>query len=97
MDVILAASIFYIVYGIMGLFGKIKIAEKYKGHHWTKDYMKELGAADILFGVSWLILYLASEQYDPGFVMTLLLIIILALPALFLSIHTERKYNKRLK
>ena len=97
MSVILFSSIFYIIYGIMGLFGKIKIAEKYKGHHWTKDYMKELGAADILFGIPWFILYIAFRQYDPGFVMTLLLIIILALPALFLNIHIERKYNKLLK
>ena len=97
MSVILLSSLFYIVYGIMGLFGKINIAEKYKGHHWTKDYMKELGAADILFGVPWLILYLASEQYDPGFLITLSLIIILALPALLLNIHIERKYNKLLK
>lgn len=97
MEVILAASIFYIGYGIMGFFGKINIAEKYKGHDWTKDYMKELGAADILFGVPWLVLYLASEQYDPGFVLTFLLIIILALPALFLTIHIERKYSKLLK
>ena len=97
MSVILLSSLFYIVYGIMGLFGNIKIAEKYIGHHSTKDYMKELGAADILFGVPWLILYLAFKQYDPGFLITLSLIIILALPALFLNIHIERKYNKLLK
>ncbi|MBQ2794385.1 MAG: hypothetical protein IJF04_00015 [Oscillospiraceae bacterium] len=97
MEVLFATSIFYIGYGIMGLFGKMNIAEKYKGHEWTKSYMKELGIADILLGVPWLILYFACTQYDPGFVKTFLFIIILALPAFFLTVHTERKYSKLLK
>ncbi len=97
MTIILCTSLFYIVYGICGLFGKINIAKKYKGHEWTKNYMKELGVSDILLGIPWLILYFAFEQYDPGFITTLLLIIILALPAFFLTIHIERKYNKMLK
>ena len=97
MEVIFFMSLFNIGYGIFGLFGKMNIAEKFKGHEWTKNYMKELGIADILLGVPWLILYFAFKQYDPGYWTVFLLIILLALPSFFLVIHIERKYNKLLK
>ena len=97
MSVILMMSLFNIGYGIFGLFGKMNIAEKFKGHEWTKAYIRELGVADILLGVPWLILYYAFKQYDPGFFMLFILIIVLALPAFFLTIRIERKYEKLLK
>ena len=97
MEVIFFMSLFNIGYGIFGLFGKMNIAEKFKGHEWTKDYMRELGIGDILLGVPWLILYFAFKQYDPGYWTIFLLIILLALPSLIYVILIERKYNKRLK
>ena len=97
MEVLFMMSIFDVAYGVLGLFGKMNIPEKFKGHEWTKDYMKELGIANILLGTSWLILYFAFKQYDPGFAMMFFLIILLALPSFFLVIHIERKYNKLLK
>ncbi|MBQ6878343.1 MAG: hypothetical protein IJO22_08115 [Oscillospiraceae bacterium] len=97
MEVIFFMSLFNIGYGIFGLFGKMNIAEKFKGHEWTKDYMRELGIGDILLGVPWLILYFAFKQYDPGYWTIFLLIILLALPSLIYVILIERKYNKLLK
>lgn len=97
MEVLFMMSIFYIGYGILGLFGKMNIPEKFLNQEWTKDYSKEAGISYILIGVPWLILYFALKQYDPGLMMTFILIIVLALPAFFLSIHIERKYNKMLK
>ena len=97
MEVLFAMSIFYICYGIFGLFGKMNIPEKFKGHEWTKSYMKELGIGDILLGVPWLILYFAFKQYDPGYWTVFLLIILLALPSLIYVILVERKYDKLLK
>ena len=97
MEVIFFMSLFNIGYGIFGLFGKMNIPEKFNGHEWTKDYMKELVIADILLGVPWLILYFAFKQYDPGYWKIFLLIILLALPSLIYLILIERKYNKLLK
>ncbi|MBE6899708.1 MAG: hypothetical protein E7479_03465 [Ruminococcaceae bacterium] len=97
MEVLFAMSIFYICYGIFGLFGKMNVAEKYRGHEWTKNYIKEIAVGDIILGVSWLILYFAEKQYDPGLVMTGLLIVLLALPSLIYVICIERKYSKLLK
>ena len=97
MTVLFLMSIFYIIYGIFGLFGKINIPKKFKGYKWTKDYTKISGVSYLLLGFPWLILYFAFTQYDHGFVKTFLFIIILALPAFFLTIHVERKYDKLLK
>lgn len=97
MEVIFFMSLFNIGYGIFGLFGKMNIPEKFKGHEWTKNYMKELGIGDILLGIPWLILYFAFKQYDPGYLTIFLLIILLALPSLIYIISIERKYNKLLK
>ena len=97
MEVLLAMSIFDTVYGILGLFGKMNIPEKFKGHEWTKDYIRGLAVAYILLGIPYLVLYFVFRQYDPGFVKMFIFIILSGLPSLFLIIFHERKYNKLLK
>ena len=97
MEVLFAMSLFDICYGILGLFGKMNIAEKFKGHEWTKDYIRGLAIAYILLGIPYLILYLAFRQYDTGYVKMFLFIILAGLPALIFIIFHERKYNKLLK
>ena len=97
MEVLLMMSIFDICYGILGLFGKMNIAEKFKGHEWTKDYIRGLAFSNILLGIPYLILYLAFRQYDPGFVKMFIFIILSGLPSLILIIFHETKYNKLLK
>ena len=66
MEVLFAISVFDICYGIFGFFGKMNIAEKYKGHEWTKDYIRGLAVSYILLGIPYLILYLDFRQYDPS-------------------------------
>ena len=97
MEVLFVMSIFDICYGIFGFFGKMNIAEKYKGHEWTKDYIRGLAFSNILLGISYLILYFAFRQYDPGYLKMILFIILSGLPALIFIIFHEIKYNKLLK
>ena len=97
MEVLLMMSIFDICYGILGLFGKMNIPEKFKGHEWTKDYIRGLAFSNILLGIPYLILYLAFRQYDPGYLKMILFIILSGLPALIFIIFHEIKYNKLLK
>ena len=97
MEVLFAISVFYICYGIFGFFGKMNISEKYKGHEWTKDYIRGLAVSYILLGIPYLILYLAFRQYDPSYLKMILFIILAGLPALIFIIFHERKYNKLLK
>ena len=97
MEVIFFMSLFNICYGIFGLFGKMNIPEKFKGHEWTKDYIRGLAFSNILLGIPYLILYFAFRQYDPGYLKMILFIILSGLPALIFIIFHEIKYNKLLK
>ena len=97
MEVLFVMSIFDIGYGILGLFGKMNIPEKFQGHKWTKDYTRGMAISQLLLGIPWLILYFAFKQYDPGYIKMFLIIILAALPALIFIIFHETKYLKLLK
>ena len=97
MFVLFATSILYICFGISGLFGKMIIPKKFKGHEWTKDYVKRTGVSYLLLGFPWLILCFAFSQYDFGYDRSILFIVLLALPSLAYSIYNEEKYKKLLK
>lgn len=49
-------SVFWIVYGILGILGIQKIPEKYKYKSWTPDYIRMNGMAYLLLGGCWFIL-----------------------------------------
>ena len=40
MNALLFMSVFWIIYGIAGIVGYQNIPSKYKGHSWTKDYIR---------------------------------------------------------
>ena len=55
MDVILMLSTFWVIYGIAGILGFQIIRSEYRGHRWTKTYVR-------LLGVSWLLLGVRSDS-----------------------------------
>ena len=56
MNVILIMSAFWVIYGIAGILGFQIIRSEYRGHRWTKTYVR-------LLGVSWLLLGVPSVSY----------------------------------
>ncbi|MBQ7875491.1 MAG: hypothetical protein IJ306_10145 [Oscillospiraceae bacterium] len=97
MTLILIVSIFDIIYGIFGLFGKIKIPEKFRGYDWTDKYTREVAVSNLLLGIPWLVLYFAFSEYTPPLATAVLFMVLLSLPAIVYSVFTERKYLKLLK
>ena len=97
MEVLFMMSIFNIGYGVLGLFGKMNIPEKFEGYEWTKNYKRQMAICYILLGIPWLILYFAFMQYDPGYLKMFLFIILSGLPAFIFIVFHEIKYNKLLK
>ena len=97
MEILFAMSIFYICYGILGLFGKMVVPEKFKGYEWTKNYSKEQGFSYILIGIPWSILCYAFEKFDPGYVVMFSTIILTALPSFIYGIYIDKKYSKLIK
>ena len=100
MGVILVLSIFWIGYGIVGLIGFQNIPAKYKGHSWTKDYIRKQGVTWLVLGLPWLGFYLvrtfvlAEANISTG--MAVVILLLLAVPALITTIILERQYKAML-
>ena len=97
MNVILVMSVFWILYGIAGLLGFQNIPAKYKGHSWTKDYIRKQGVTWLVLGLPWLGFYvartffLAEANISTG--MAVVILLLLAVPALITTIIWEREYK----
>ena len=105
-NVILIMSAFWVIYGIAGILGFQVIRSEYKGHRWTKTYVRLLGVSWLLLGVSWLLLGVPWLLFDRIAVYTatnigtcLLCIILLALamPSIVFTFFIDKKYRNILK
>lgn len=99
MNVLLFMSVFWILYGIVGLLGFQNIPAKYKGHSWTKDYIHSQGLNWLILGLPWFRFYLVrtfllAEIDTTG--MSVIILLLLSIPALIVSICTEKKYKAML-
>ena len=87
MNVILIMSAFWVIYGIAGILGFQIIRSEYRGHRWTKTYVRLLGASWLMLGVPWL-LFGRIAVYTAANIGTCLLCIILlalAMPSIAVS------------
>lgn len=100
MNVLLFMSVFWILYGIAGLLGFQNIPAKYKGHSWTKDYIRSQGLNWFILGLPWFGFYLvrtfllAEAAITSG--MSVVILLLLSIPALILSVIYEKKYKAML-
>ena len=99
MNVSLVLSIFWIVYGILGLFGIENIPEKFKGTEYEKAYKRRGGISWIMLGVPGVILYFLfkSEIVMLSGWQRAAVYLICAIPAVIHASVTEIKFNKLLK
>lgn len=100
MNVLLFTSVFWILYGIAGLIGFQNIPAKYKGNSWTKDYIRSQGLNWLILGLPWFGFYLirtfllTESGISTGTSVVILLVI--SIPALIASIVFEKKYKAML-
>ena len=100
MNVLLFMSVFWILYGIAGLLGFQNIPAKYKGHSWTKDYIRSQGLTWLILGLPWFGLYLvrsfllAEANITTG--QSVVILLLLSIPAVVVSIVYEKKYKAML-
>lgn len=101
MNVIKGMSIFWILYGIAGLFGYQIIPSRFSGHSWTRAYIRSQGLAWILLGVPYFLLSFVLPSFFPDLVdssgIVSILIIALGMPAFVYSLFADRKYKALLK
>lgn len=100
MNVLLYMSIFWIGYGILGLFGIQNIPAKFKGHTWTNAYKRTQGLNWLILGLPWLVFYFVSTRHIPdtdlNAAFEILIYVILSFPALIASFVWGRKYKASL-
>ena len=91
-NVILIMSAFWVIYGIAGILGFQVIRSEYRGHDWTKTYVRLLGA-------SWLMLGRIAVHTAANIGTGLLCIILLALamPSIVFTFFIDKKYRNILK
>ena len=97
MEVLFMMGVFYLGYGILGLFWKMNITEKFKCHEWTKNYSREIAISQFILAITWLVLSYVFGKIEIGYGMMFLVIVLSALPSLIYVIIIEHKYRKLLK
>ena len=100
MNVLLFMSVFWILYGIAGLLGFQNIPAKYKGHSWTKDYIRSQGLTWLILGLPWFGFYLVRTflltEADITTGLSIAILLLLSIPAVVVSIVYEKKYKTML-
>ena len=101
MKVLLFMSVFWTLYGIVGLFGYQNIPKKFKGYSWTKEYIRLQGITWLMLGVPLLMLYLFVNHLIPeenlNAELLVLSMLVLASPSVVFTYKWEKKYEKLLK
>ena len=97
MSTILFMGIFYLIYGVLGLFGIQIIPEEYRGKKWTKGYIRCCGAMWLGVGIPWLVFYLIAHDMNIKPYIGAVILIAISLPSFLFSFFYEKKYKAMLK
>ena len=87
-------SIFFIIYGILGLFGIQVISQKYKNTKVEKEYKKNVGVHWIITGVLWLFINLIEPYMHFVESNRLNFIILAVLPGVIYLRMKEKKFKE---
>lgn len=98
MPIVLCLSAFWIIYGVLGLFGVQYIPEKYRGSDFEKEYKRYRGIGWLLLGIPMFVFWIVVHNMDiSNKVPFVIVMIVIALPALIYDFVVGRKYQKLLK
>jgi len=96
MTALLILSVFWIIYGTLGIFGIQNIPQRYKGSDFEKEYKKSRGIGWLLLGVPMFIFWLVVHNMDiANKVPFMIVMIVIALPAIIYDVVAERKFQNR--
>lgn len=98
MTVVLCLSVFWIIYGILGICGIQNIPEKYKGSDFEKEYKRYRGIGWLLLGIPMIVFWLVVHNVDiSNKAPYVIVMIVIALPAVIFDFVVDRKYKKLLE
>lgn len=88
-------SVFFVIYGILGLFGIQRVPKKHKGKDYEPEYKRSLSVIYLMAGIPWLILCLLLSVYSISVGKTIIIYITISVPSLVYSILTENNYKNK--
>lgn len=97
MGTLMYLSIFWILYGVLGLFGFQFVPSKFRGYSWTKTYIRYQGIGWLMLGIPWQILCFVVPKMNISEGITIFLMIVTAMPSLICSIFVDTKYKRLLE
>lgn len=99
MNVLKIMSIFWVIYGIAGILGFQIIRSEYKGHRWTKTYIRLLGVSWLMLGVPWLLFdrIAVDTAANIGTEALCLILLALAMPSIVFTFFIDKKYRNILE
>ena len=99
MNVILMLSVFWTAYGIVGILGFQVIRSEYRGHRWTKTYIRLLGVSWLMLGIPWLAFerIAAYTALNIGTNLRCVILLALAMPSIAFTFFVDKKYRNILK
>ncbi len=98
MEYIFYVSIFWIAFGIAGLFGfQVVVPNKFKGKLWARDYIRDRGLSLLMLGIPWLLFYLLSRNSNIATLTEIQILLACALPSIIFDIIKHKKYKRLLK
>lgn len=97
MKILLFMSVFWIVYGVLGLFGIQNIPKKIKSTEYEKEYKRFAGTSWLMVGVPWFVVWLITHNIDISAHIVILIMVACAVPAILYTHIGEKKYRALLK
>lgn len=97
MNVVLIISIFWIIYGILGLAGIQWVPKKHRGKDYEKDYIRARSLTYLILGVPFLIFGVVYKMMDPDVEAILLLgmLILAGVPGIIYDRKIAARYDDR--
>lgn len=97
MKIILFMSVFWIVYGVLGLFGIQNIPKKIRNTEYEKEYKRFSGTGWLLIGVPWFVVWIVTHNMEISAHIVMLILVVCAIPAIIYTYIGEKKYRNLLK
>lgn len=97
MKVLFTMSVFWICYGIFGIFGVQNIPKKFKDTEYAKSYKRFSGTGWLLLGLSYCIVWAVTHNKAISPHIVVYILAVCAVPSLVYTYIGEKKFRKRLE
>lgn len=97
MKILLIMSLFWVCYGILGIFGIQNIPNRMKNTEYEKEYKKFAGTGWLLIGIPWFVVWLVTHNKNVTAIYLIIILAVCAIPSMVYTHIGEKKYRRLLE